>query len=1163
MTIPGLPTELGELLERLERRGLPVTPLEASRLRHLLAVDAIQCPQRLLPLLSAVLCKDQHQRNLLQREYLRWVADHERAFEPQEASASSKAQDDSSRVAANLPLGGRHAQPSWDEATAGPLRGFDWRSPRLYRRYGTPAAGVLLALVLAIVLLLPVFRKSPPPEPSPSAVVPAAATKTPEGPLCPQELPTAPAPKVWAWVPRPDHRPWLALGGGLLLLLSALGAGWRLLRAEQRYLGGLDEALGMGGAPTRGLAPVPVYGDLLLDPQQRREMVWSIDRYVSEDPARELDPLATVKASAQAGGEPHIVHRRLSFPREVWLWCDRKSADPALQQRLVKEVRHALQQANLPVRIARFDGLPQRLRWEENREPFLPAYTEAAGAQAAVALISDGAAMLQAWESPGERPNLEPLLHELRVWPRLCLVDLGKERELTRLAAEWRLEASGGEGLAAWLAGRTPESFEQVPPDQAQLDLWVAAWLLADLPPDHAAAQALRHRMGLRLAPLNYPWFLARLEACSHDRSLADRLVNRLARSQQLDEAGFAQGDGWFTRALEFWQERYRTGIDALPEEDLDSRRRLEAGLAGLGLWRDPEEAAKTLLRLCRGRNAPLIRRAMERFSARDALQQEVTSAPQRRPTWALERLTRRTQFRLLHLGLRYWKRWNLRLGAGHHLLLAVLFGGALTGMVWGTTRVLGLQFGDHPVFQDPRFQATVIHEKRGAYTWLGSPWSLTLLPTIGPFETPFAWSWQSRENPQTLAPGAGIFISGSQAFPIRGCGQEWPRRSLAAIQATLDDPGARKLAIRLLDRGSADRVLVASDWQERLPELTQNLSLPDDQLLVFLPTGGREMQPNRQGIAAHVVIFRGQLAELAKVLDFSGVREPTRVWPGAELRILAGEPKIRGGPRIRIDPKTGVTWVQICGGSFSMGSAEEENRYLDDYAQQWAQVIGGEPEDGKKDVDRWLSRERPRHPVLVDEFWITRSELTRAQYRALGKSAGGDADLPLTNVDWSQAREACEALPFPGSEDADWRSDLATEAQWEYAARAGSAERWSFGDDPAALGEYAWFSDNSESKAHPVGGKRPNGLCLVDMHGNVFEWTRDCFQEDAYASRGAPLGLETLIEADDCASQVVRGGSFFFPSFFLCSAFRFDFWPDFRFDYLGLRCVRSRVRQP
>jgi formylglycine-generating enzyme required for sulfatase activity len=412
----------------------------------------------------------------------------------------------------------------------------------------------------------------------------------------------------------------------------------------------------------------------------------------------------------------------------------------------------------------------------------------------------------------------------------------------------------------------------------------------------------------------------------------------------------------------------------------------------------------------------------------------------------------------------------------------------------------------------------------------------------------------------------AGVFRSGTQAFPIRACAKDWPKRSLAAIQAPLDDPGARQLAIRLLDRGAVDRVLVAPDWERRLADLTQGLSLPDDQLLVFLPPGVSASPAIPAGDYANLAVIRGEPAELAAALDFPGQRQVERAWPEAEVEVTAGSPRVWGGSGHWTDQTTGVTWIRVCGGTFAMGSGKEEDQSLEGYTASYVEALGGTLEDRKKDWERWLSWERPRHPVLVEDFWIARTELTNGHYRALGQAVEGEADFPLVNIDWQDSAQVCTDLPQPPTPaDEKWESHLATEAQWEYAARAGSATRWSFGNREEALADYAWFRDNSDGTAQRVGKKPPNGLCLVDMHGNVWEWVLDCFGEGAYSSRGDPLSLDPVVDPDrsTCERRVVRGGSFLNPPFFLRSANQDDSRPDDRNGNQGLRCVRSRVRQP
>jgi formylglycine-generating enzyme required for sulfatase activity len=218
-----------------------------------------------------------------------------------------------------------------------------------------------------------------------------------------------------------------------------------------------------------------------------------------------------------------------------------------------------------------------------------------------------------------------------------------------------------------------------------------------------------------------------------------------------------------------------------------------------------------------------------------------------------------------------------------------------------------------------------------------------------------------------------------------------------------------------------------------------------------------------------------------------------------------------------------GMTFVRICAGTFTMGSAANDQQAYSD--------------------------EKPAHEVTLSEFWIGKTEVTNEQYRRVRADHQGDAKLPATGVDWPTAQAAC----------AHFGGRLPTEAEWEYAARAGSRTAWSFGDDEKKLGEYAWFEGNSDVTAHPVAMKKANGWGLHDMHGNVWEWVGDWYAADAYASAAKkdPVG------AKGGTARVLRGGSFVHSPRFLRSADRSGLESSDRYGIIGFRCVRMSGREP
>ncbi len=223
-------------------------------------------------------------------------------------------------------------------------------------------------------------------------------------------------------------------------------------------------------------------------------------------------------------------------------------------------------------------------------------------------------------------------------------------------------------------------------------------------------------------------------------------------------------------------------------------------------------------------------------------------------------------------------------------------------------------------------------------------------------------------------------------------------------------------------------------------------------------------------------------------------------------------------------ESKLSFDLVPIAGGKFQMGSpAKEKGRQKD---------------------------EGPQHEVEVHPFWMSKTEVTWDEYGVY--TAEGNR-LLLKGV----VNEGPDAITYPTPPYADetfgygknkqpaiamtqhaamsyarWLSKktgktyrLPTEAEWEYACRAGTTTAYSFGNSPKTLGTYAWFAGNAAKRPNVGGGKKPNAFGLFDMHGNLAEWVIDQYDAEAYA-KAAPGVLPVTIPGNRRYPHVARGGS-------------------------------------
>ncbi|MGD1154674.1 MAG: formylglycine-generating enzyme family protein [Terriglobia bacterium] len=227
----------------------------------------------------------------------------------------------------------------------------------------------------------------------------------------------------------------------------------------------------------------------------------------------------------------------------------------------------------------------------------------------------------------------------------------------------------------------------------------------------------------------------------------------------------------------------------------------------------------------------------------------------------------------------------------------------------------------------------------------------------------------------------------------------------------------------------------------------------------------------------------------------------------------------------VRVNPKDGLKYVWIPPGTFMMGCSPGDNECFDE--------------------------EKPAHQVRITKgFWIGQTELTVAAWKRFAAASGRGLPLSLeAHPDWAgDDQPMIDVTWFGAAAYCRWAGGrLPTEAEWEYAARGGSAEA-RYGK----VDEIAWYEVNSGGRAHEVAQKRPNGFGLYDMLGNVWEWVNDWYDDHYYPhspSQDPPGAKSSTLRA-------LRGGSWQFRASFARASDRHAEYPEVANPDFGVRCV-------
>jgi hypothetical protein len=623
-----------------------------------------------------------------------------------------------------------------------------------------------------------------------------------------------------------------------------------------------------------------------------------------------------------------------------------------------------------------------------------------------VAIFTDGEGLARRLENPLSRPATERLLRSLRRWPHLCFVECATTNaRLEPLLASYGLETIPLADLPHWLGGIEPRVGTEVPRGidvYGDARVWAAAVALGGQQAEITSAHSLRVALRLNVSP----WHVDQMMALAQQSGTRQRLINWLLRCEPMNDQGMPKAGSPAHQALDWWQQRYVTARQdmqaqenpLLPWQDSLASQRWQMEQALLQLYLDPDHAAQRLAQLADATLRDDIHARLGAFAAADhRLDARSDDSAFVYCTWRFADLPAATRHRLRQLGFAagLFEHGPTPLKRSPRLVLAaiMLMMLALTACSAAAYRWLTPNPPHVPaqeaVYDDQVLAAQSILLKEplvsGNYrVTLGSPRQIkALAPVPAGAVIPVIWRWQEEPNAVRLNGSNNVILrAGRLAQPIRACSDGWPQRSLVIIAVPFEGeaPTARQLAIRLLDKGSADQVLFGMDWEQHLvqwlgPSQALNQST---QVLVILPEAKGAEHAAAQ-LASHpgpwAVVWSDNFAGLTRAIDFPGSKTVGEMSPRLNRLQSQGEVFVYGGSKLVKPDSTGVEWVHVCPGTFTMGRIKGETEIKEEDAGKYADEI----------VD-------PQRTVVLSPFQIAATEITQQQ-------TGREGDLPARQL--------------------------------------------------------------------------------------------------------------------------------------------------------------------